>query len=173
MKRLLLVNTLPEGDPAAQTVIKELQMQEADAEIEIVQAYKRNFHPCIGCNACWLKTPGRCAIPDGYEDLLRAYLAADAVLFLCGTALNFVDHRMKNLIDRLLPLVTMNIHFVEGECRHIPRYDKCYRFGLLYGGQADRAYLNHWMERVMLNFAGKSIGAYPITEVQEVISCIW
>ena len=72
-----------------------------------------------------------------------------------------------------IPMATMNIHFVEGECRHIPRYDKCYRFGLLYSGQADRAYLNRWMERVMLDFAGKSIGAYPITEVQEVISCIW
>lgn len=85
------------------------------------------FTPCVGCNACWLKTPGRCTIQDGYEELLKAYLAADDVLFFCGTTLSFVAHRMKNLVDRLLPLVTMNIHFVNGESRHVPRYDKLYR----------------------------------------------
>lgn len=24
--------------------------------------------PCIGCFSCWVKTPGRCAIHDGYEN---------------------------------------------------------------------------------------------------------
>ena len=88
------------------------------------------------------------------------------------TALSFVDHRMKNLIDRLLPLVTMGIRIADGQCRHVPRYDKHYRFGLLYAGAADRAYLNRWMERVMLNFDGESLGAYPIEKAEEVLSCI-
>lgn len=171
-KKLLIVNTLPEDDTAAQSAIQELQSQAPDTEWQVIYAYEKNFRPCIGCNACWLKTPGQCAVRDGYEELLKDYLAADAVLFICGTALSFVDYRMKNLIDRLLPLATMNIHFVEGQSRHVPRYDKCYRFGLLYNGQADRAYLNRWMERVMLNFAGESIGAYPVSEVKEVLSCI-
>ena len=35
-----------------------------------------------------------------------------------------------------------------------------------------RAYLNHWMERVMLNLGGESLGAYPIDHAKEVLSCI-
>ena len=117
-------------------------------------------------------TPGICAIKDSYEELLKAYLRYDAVLFLSGTAMNFVDHRMKNLIDRLLPLVTMYIRMKDGQCRHVPRYDKKFHFGLLYEGAADRNYLNRWMERVMLNFDGESLGAYPIENAEEVAACI-
>ena len=117
-------------------------------------------------------TPGICAVKDGYEELLKAYLDYDATVFLAGTALNFVDHRMKNVIDRLLPLVTMYVHIVDGQCRHVPRYEKKLRFGLLYAGSADGEYLNRWMDRVMLNFDGESLGAYPIAQAGEVLSCI-
>ena len=96
----------------------------------------------------------------------------DTTVFLAGTALNFVDHRMKNVIDRIRPLATMYIHIVDGQCRHVPRYEKKLRLGLLYSGTADGAYLNQWMDRVALNLGGESLGSYPIAEAKEVLSCI-
>ena len=169
-ENLLVVNVLPENDPTAQAAIQTLKRSAAN--VQVIHAYEKNFRPCVGCNACWLVTPGVCAIKDSYEELLKAYLRYDAVLFLSGTVLSFVDYRMKHLIDRLLPLVTMYIRIVDGQCRHVPRYDKKFRFGLLYKSAADRAYLNRWMERVMLNFDGESLGAYPIENAEEVPSCI-
>lgn len=169
-ENLLVVNVLPENDPKAQETIQVLKQSFAD--VQVIHAYEQSFRPCVGCNACWLVTPGICTIKDGYEELLKAYLRYDAVLFLSGTAMNFVDHRMKHLIDRLLPLVTMYIRMKDGQCRHVPRYDKKFRFGLLYEGAADHNYLNRWMERVMLNFDGESLGAYPIENAEEVLSCI-
>ena len=168
--KLLIVNTLPTDDPAAISAIHTLG--KAVPDHRVIHTYEMALRPCVGCNACWLKTPGVCAIRDGYEELLKAYLEYDAAVFLSGTALDFVDHRMKNIIDRLLPLATMYIHIVDGQCRHVPRYDKKLRFGLLYAGAADRAYLNRWMERVTLNFGGESLGAYPISNAGEVLSCI-
>ena len=170
VENLLVVNVLHENDPKAQVAIQVLKQTSAD--VQVIHAYEQDFRPCVGCNACWLVTPGICAIKDGYEELLKAYLYYDTVLFLSGTALNFVDCRMKNLIDSLLPLVTMYIRMKDGQCRHVPRYDKKFRFGLLYEGAADRNYLNRWMERVMLNFDGESLGAYPIENAEEVLSCI-
>ena len=170
VENLLIVSVLPEDDPAAQETVQALK--NASPNVQVIHAYEQNFRPCMGCNACWLVTPGICTVKDSYEALLKAYLQYDAVLFLSGTALNFVDHRMKNLIDRLLPLVTMYIRIADGQCRHVPRYDKKFRFGLLYAGSADRAYLTRWMERVMLNFDGESLGAYPIENAGEVFSCI-
>ena len=169
-ENLLVVNALPENDPKAQAAIQILK--QASADVQVIYAYEQSFRPCVGCNACWLVTPGICAIKDGYAELLKAYLHYDAVLFLSGTALNFVDCRMKHLVDRLLPLVTMYIRMKDGQCRHVPRYDKKFRFGLLYEGAADRNYLNCWMERVMLNFDGESLGAYPIGNAEEVAACI-
>ena len=169
-QKLLIVSVLPEDDPAAERAVQSIRRIAPDADV--IRAFERNFRPCAGCNACWLITPGVCAIKDGYEELLKAYLQYDAVVFLSGTALNFVDYRMKNLVDRLLPLATMYIRIADGQCRHVPRYDKKIRFGLLYAGSADRAYLNRWLERVTLNFAGESLGAYPIQNAEEALACI-
>ena len=170
MKRLLIINTLPEND---YTVSSALEILRGGAEeIHVIHTHEKNFRPCVGCNACWLVTPGVCAVKDGYEELLKEYLVSDAVVFLSDTALQFVDFRMKNIIDRLLPLATMYIHIVDGQCRHVPRYDKKLRFGLLYSGPADKTYLNHWMDRVMLNFGGESLGAYSISDAKEVLSCM-
>ena len=170
MKKLLIVNTLPEDDPSVSLAVEVLRG--GVDEVHIIQTCEKNLHPCVGCNACWLATPGICSIHDGYEELLKAYLEYDAVMFLAGTALNFVDHRMKNVVDRMLPLATMYIQIVDGQCRHVPRYDTTLRFGLLYSGSADEVYLNRWMERVMLNFGGESLGAYPISNAGKVLSCI-
>ena len=170
MKKLLIVNTLPEDSPAAQSAIQALQ--DKGLEAQVLHAYEKNLRPCVGCNACWLVTPGVCTIKDGYEELLKAYLQYDAVLFLAGTALNFVDYRMKNVVDRMLPLATMYIQIVDGQCRHVPRYEKTLRFGLLYSGAADEDYLKRWIERVMLNLGGESLGTYPISNAGEVLSCI-
>ena len=163
---LLIVNIMPENNEAAQSAIGTLR--EKAERCRVINAYEMNIRPCVGCNACWLRTPGICSVKDGYEELLKAYLQADAVVFLAGTALNFVDYRMKNVIDRILPLATMHIHIVKGECRHVPRYRKDLRFGLLYSGKADEAYLNRWMDRVMLNLGGENIGVHSIEKAEEV-----
>lgn len=163
---LLIVNILPEKDEAAQSTIDTLR--EKAERCRVINAYEMNIRPCVGCNACWLRTPGICSVKDGYEELLKAYLQADAVVFLAATALNFVDYRMKNVIDRILPLATMHIHIVKGECRHVPRYRKDLRFGLLYSGKADEAYLNRWMDRVMLNLGGENIGVHSFEKAEEV-----
>ena len=168
--KLLIVNTLPTDDPAAVSAIQTLGGAVPDHRV--IHTHEMVLRLCVGCNACWLKTPGVCAIRDGYEELLKAYLEYDAAVFLSGTALDFVDHRMKNIIDRLLPLATMYIHIVDGQCRHVPRYGKRLRFGLLYKGVADEAYLREWMDRVMLNLGGSSIGVFPITQAEEVHACI-
>ena len=167
---LLIANLLPADAPEALTAIETLSAAVPDHRV--IHAYEKNLRPCVGCNACWLVTPGVCSLRDGYEELLKAYLEYDATVFLAGTALNFVDHRMKNVIDRILPLATMYIHIVDGQCRHVPRYEKRLRLGLLYSGTADGAYLSHWMERVALNLGGESLGSYPIAEAKEVLSCI-
>lgn len=165
---LLIINTLPMAK--AQATIDRLTAHNPHSRV--IHTELLNIHPCIGCNVCWLKTPGCCAIRDDYEEILKAYLQFDEVIFLSGTALNFVDHKMKNLIDRLLPLVTMYTYVVDGQCRHVPRYKKKYRLGLLYNGKADREYLNEWMRRVMLNIGGESLGAFPLDKVEEVLPCI-
>ena len=67
-------------------------LESEDNKVQVFYAYEKNFRPCVGCNVCWLITPGVCSQRDGYDELLKAYLANDAVIFLSGTTLNFLSY---------------------------------------------------------------------------------
>lgn len=166
----MIINTLDEHNPIVQEMIHNLT--EKASAYQIFHTENMKIAPCIGCNACWLKTPGVCALKDDYEQILKAYLQYDAEIILCDTALGFVRYKAKNMVDRMLPLATMYTHIVDGQMRHVPRYDKKYRFGLIYSGVADEGYMNQWLERVALNFDGVSVGAFPAEKYREVSLCI-
>lgn len=167
---LLIINTLPETAPEIEKTIQSLTARAPASKVFHTAGMK--ISPCIGCNACWLKTPGICAMKDDYEEILKAYLKYETTVFISGTALGFIDHRAKNVIDRILPLATMYTCLVNGQMRHVLRYDKAYRFGLLYSGAANHEYLQKWMERFALNFTGTSLGAFPVERWEEAALCI-
>ncbi len=148
-------------------------------DITVIKAANMNIHSCIGCNDCWLKTPGICSVKDGFEKILKSILSHDYVLFIGRmTKLGFIDHKLKNIVDRLLPLLTMLIEIDGGQERHVPRYEKKINAGLLYtlpenkmkDGEVE--YLNEWFSRFLLNFKMKSIGVHHASSYEEVIRCI-
>lgn len=167
---LLLINTLKENDPAAKEAISALTAKTPSHTVFHTENMK--ISPCVGCNACWLKTPGVCAIKDDYEQIFKACLKHDATIIISGTSLDFISYKAKNIVDRMLPLGNMYLHVVDGQMRHLPRYEKKLRLGIVYSGAADREYLEQWLGRAALNFSGVSIGASPVEECEEVSLCI-
>lgn len=166
---LLIINTLKEDSPIAKSAIHDLSAKTATHKI--FHTEKMKIAPCIGCNSCWLRTPGICALKDDYEQILKAFLQYDTTIFISNTSLGFISYKTKNTVDRMLPLVTMYTHIVDGQMRHIPRYQKKFRFGLVYSGAADIPYMEQWLERFALNFNGISIGAFPVERCKEVPLC--
>ena len=71
-----------------------------------------------------------------------------------------------------MPLVTMNLHFVGKQMRHVPRYKKNPNWGVIYTGEGDKDYLSKWCEKVAINFAAKSLGVYGIDEIEEAVKCM-
>lgn len=167
---LLIINTMEEDSPIAKSVINDLSAK-ASAH-KIFHTANMKINPCIGCNSCWLKTPGICSLKDDYEQILKAYLQYDTTIFISNTSLGFISYQTKNIIDRILPLATMYTYVADGQMRHILRYEKKYRFGLVYSGPADVPYMERWLERFALNFNGISIGTFPAEGCKEVSLCI-
>ncbi len=162
--KTLIIDSI--GSPLSNE-IADMMRKEKQA-VEVINTSNKRISPCIGCNNCWLITPGICSVKDDYEEVLKAMLLHDRIIFIGEISLGFIDYRLKNIVDRTLPIATMMIHIVDGQERHVARYDKHFEFGLLYDGDGNREYLNYWMERFALNFAGTSLGAYPIGEYREV-----
>ena len=144
----------------------------ARAEFEIVEAADMKISHCIGCNFCWLKTPGICSIKDDYEEILKKMIHADQIWVISGTALGFLDHKGKNIFDRIMPLVTMYLKFKGDQMRHVMRYRRNADIGLIYAGEADRTYLMRWNERAALNIGTKSLGVFPAENWKEAVACM-
>lgn len=162
----LIISTISKTDIEIENTINNLKKSMKD--IEIIYTEDMNIKGCIGCNSCWLITPGKCVIKDDYEKLLIKYLQADRVIFITESKLGFVSYKLKNIIDRILPLLTMNLKFKNGQMRHYLRYKKKYKMGLLYKREDNQEFLDKWFKRVMLNIDGTSLGVYSINSKEEI-----
>ncbi len=162
----LIISTLGKNDKDLEQLIDKFKQNN---NTEIIYTENMNIKGCIGCNNCWLVTPGICTIKDDYEKLLIKFLQAERVIFITDLKLGFASYKLKNIIDRLLPLVTMNLRFKNGQMRHYPRYKKHYKMGLIYKEDGNQQFLEKWFERVMINIEGTSLGVYNIKN-EEAIS---
>lgn len=168
---ILLIDTTEEKIGAS--VYEELKTKKSNIDnYDYVNATDMNISHCLGCNFCWLKTPGECVVKDDYAPILKKISKADQVWLISDTKFGFVSYKTKNIVDRVMPLVTMNIHFVNKQMRHVMRYEKNPDWGIIYSGEGDKDYLTKWCERVAINFDTKSLGAYGIDEVEEAFKCM-
>ncbi|MBT3181248.1 MAG: flavodoxin family protein [Deltaproteobacteria bacterium] len=94
------------------------------AEAEQVLLSEKKIHHCIGCLACWTKTPGKCIFEDDMRELLPKF-DTDFIVFACPVYVDNVTGLMKNFMDRMIPIA--DPHFTtdeRGESRHVmpPNY---------------------------------------------------
>ena len=167
---ILIINTT--ADTSITSDLREALAGKGATDFEIVEAAGMKISHCVGCNFCWLKTPGICSIKDDYEEILKKMITADQLWVISGTSLGFLDHKGKNIFDRIMPLVTMYLKFKGNQMRHVMRYKKNADVGLIYEGEADRAYLERWNERAALNIGTKSLGVFPAEEWKEAVLCM-
>ena len=149
-----------------------LRSGENAAEFELIDTTGMQISHCVGCNYCWLKTPGVCSIRDDYEPILRKISKADQVWLISDTHFGFVSWQTKNIVDRILPLVTMYLKFKDGQMRHVMRYDHQPDIGIVYTGEGDQDYLERWCQRTALNLGSRSLGVFSESSKKEAVSCM-
>jgi hypothetical protein len=108
-------------------------MREAGAEVELLYTSKLDIKPCLGCFSCWIKTPGRCVHEDDMSGILVKLREADIWVWATPLYFDGVSGPLKNLIDRLTPLLRSNCGLWEMEnfdplvahiaavCQHVKR----------------------------------------------------
>ena len=166
---VLIVNTT--SDTSVTDELKK-NLEGTGVDAEIIEAYTLKISHCIGCNYCWLKTPGECAIKDDYEIILKEFIHADQLWVISDTALGFLDHKGKNIFDRILPIATMYLKFTGDQMRHVPRYDTRTDIGIIYRGEAQKDYLERWNARAALNFESRALGVFESSNIKEAVSCM-
>jgi multimeric flavodoxin WrbA len=86
------------------------------------------IHACIGCYGCWIKTPGVCAIKDGYQNLGQLFSKADDVIVISKCVYGSYSPFIKNVWDRSISYLLPYFMKKQGETYHKMRYTS--RFNL-------------------------------------------
>ncbi|MBR5083351.1 MAG: flavodoxin family protein [Prevotella sp.] len=154
----IVLNTLDASD-ASDKICAIVSKEEK--EVEVINTSDMKIAHCIGCNQCWLKTPGVCAIKDDYEEIVKKLVQASNLWIVSDTHFGFLNHRGKQVLDRLMPILNMYIQFRDGWMRHQLRYHSL-NVGVIYKGCGDQQLLEEWCERTSQNLGGHSLGAIAI-----------
>jgi hypothetical protein len=81
-------------------------MQEAGAEVEVVNLREKKVKYCIGCFTCWTKTPGKCIHKDDMtKELFSKWLNSDLVVYATPLYHYTLNAEMKAFIERTLPVL--------------------------------------------------------------------
>lgn len=121
MKKVLAINSSPKMDKGNTALILTPFLdgiKEAGAEVELLYTKKLEISPCQGEFNCWIKTPGECFQKDDMQMVLPKLCEADIWVFASPIYIDGLTGLMKNLIDRMLPLLQPFFELREGHCRH-------------------------------------------------------
>lgn len=123
--KILVVNGSPRGAAGNTEVLVEAFLEgarEAGAQTETIYLKDKKIEHCVGCFACWTKTPGVCVHKDDMPELLSKVIEAD--ILVCATPLYVytVSGMMKDFMDRIIPIAQPFVEIKDGLCTHPPRY---------------------------------------------------
>ena len=93
-------------------------MKEAGAEVELIYTKTLKINPCQGEFNCWQKTPGKCFQEDDMQMLYPKLREADIWVLATPLYVDGLSGPMKNLLDRIIPLVQPTFELRDGHCRH-------------------------------------------------------
>jgi len=118
------------------TELKEVNIPN-ESEYKVIKPPADNgekMKNCIGCFGCWMKTPGKCVIHDGFEGT-GSYLGnCSELIFISECCYGSTSPFVKSVMDRAISYVHPNFVKRNGEMHHKRRYDniislKAYFYG--------------------------------------------
>lgn len=116
------------------TDLKDFRIPVA-GEYRLMQPEKK-IRSCIGCFGCWVKTPGRCVIRDGYENTGIVMSQCSELIFVSRCCYGSVSPFVKAVQDRAIPYIHPDFTMRKGEMHHKRRYANRIALSAYFYGEA-------------------------------------
>lgn len=98
-------------------------LQEMGFDVKAFDIDRDDLAFCMGCFGCWVKKPGECVIPDMMDQINRAFVSSDAVLYVSPIVFGQFSANIKNALDRWLPnMLPFFLTRPDGSTMHPVRY---------------------------------------------------
>jgi multimeric flavodoxin WrbA len=93
------------------------------------------IHTCIGCFACWIKTPGQCVIADEFSKMSECISKCDEVIIISKCFYGGYSPFIKNVMDRSISYVHPYFEIRNNELHHRKRYDNHFELSVYFYGE--------------------------------------
>ena len=108
--KVLALNSSPRtgGQSKTELMLNHLVngMQEAGAEVKVVNLHEKKINYCIGCFSCWTKTPGKCLHKDDMtKELFPKWLESDLAVYATPLYNYTLNAEMKAFMERTIPFL--------------------------------------------------------------------
>jgi multimeric flavodoxin WrbA len=122
--KVLAFNCSPKAEKANTSLILTpflKGLETGGAEVELYYTRKLKIKPCSGDLHCWFQKPGICIHKDDMQSLYPKLREADVWVLATPVYFDGVSGTMKNLMDRLVPLILPLVELRGGHCAHARR----------------------------------------------------
>lgn len=111
----------------------------AGSEESIVCGDDGTMHPCIGCFACWVKTPGICVMKDSFSDLSEKMKECTEIVIISRCVFGGFSPFIKAVADRTMPFLQPVIELKNNETGFRTRSQMQYALDVHFYGPADES----------------------------------
>lgn len=105
-----------------------------EGEYKIIKP-ENDIHPCIGCFGCWVKTPGKCVIHDGYEGTGTVMGKCSELVLVSRCCYGSVSPFVKTVQDRAISYIHPDFELRKGEMHHKRRYKNVLSLSAYFYGE--------------------------------------
>ena len=131
-----------------------------------------SIHHCIGCFGCWVKTPGKCVIHDGYESTGIHMGKCDEMIVISQCCYGGVSPFVKTVQDRAISYIHPDFVIRKGEMHHKRRYKNVITLSAYFYGEniteAEKELAKELMQANADNYDGSVKGVYFYKNVKEL-----
>lgn len=118
---------------------------------------------CIGCFGCWIKTPGKCILKDGYDNMGKMLSKAEKVTIISRCYYGCYSPFVKNVLDRSISWLLPFFKIKNNETHHKRRYQNDMQMTVHFYGETDPEERETARELVRANCINFYVENYEIT----------
>lgn len=90
---------------------------------------------CIGCFGCWIKTPGKCVMKDGYDNMGELLGESERVTIISQCFYGCYSPFVKNVLDRSISWLLPFFKIRNNETHHKRRYQNNMELAVHFYGE--------------------------------------
>lgn len=153
---------------------KELKKIQFNREDKIISSLNCNKN-CIGCFSCWIKNPKKCAINDGFSDMVEFIKNSDELVLISKCRYGCYSASLKRVLERCIGYVLPYFTIRNNEIHHESRYDNKIKLCTYFYGDIsdeDKKCIDKLVRANSINLNAKDHYIYYLKNLKEIEKCI-